>query len=417
MCCGYVYCFSNDSMPGILKVGFTSKTPNVILNEANSVDIWKPPTQYMVQCAKKVSNINTMGSSLKKLLSKYSYQNSKDFYWISLEEVKLFFDLMDGDLWINEQSDSVIILADCGNGEEGVEEEDGEEEDGEEEDGEEEDSEEEDEEEDGEEEDSEEEDSEEEDEEEDSEEEDSEEEDSEEENLEIQRRLNEEQRQRMKDELNGLMEKVKESERQRKYTEEDGEEEGEEDREEEDSEEEDSEEEDSEEEDSEEDSEDDEEEPNECYGCQRQLPWYGGRCVLEGDGVCKMVGNFHRYYREYYITECGYIYHWHKNKLSGISKDGIRTIWIIPRIPLYARGNLTSLKRVGYEGGEEEESEEPEIKSERKRRLKEEDLEIQRRLKEEQRKQIEEESERQRRLYEKQMSSVNRKYWLSWQHL
>ena len=41
---GYVYCFSNESMKGILKVGMTERTPNIRLNEANASDTWRPPT-------------------------------------------------------------------------------------------------------------------------------------------------------------------------------------------------------------------------------------------------------------------------------------------------------------------------------------------------------------------------------------
>ena len=53
---GYIYCFSNKSMPGILKVGMTERTPDVRLNESNNSDTWRPPTPYKIEFAKKVSN-------------------------------------------------------------------------------------------------------------------------------------------------------------------------------------------------------------------------------------------------------------------------------------------------------------------------------------------------------------------------
>ena len=46
---GYLYCFSNQSMPGILKVSMTEKTPEITLNEANS-------SSYKIEFAKKVLN-------------------------------------------------------------------------------------------------------------------------------------------------------------------------------------------------------------------------------------------------------------------------------------------------------------------------------------------------------------------------
>ena len=38
---GYVYCFRNDSMQGILKIGMTERTPIERLNEANTADTWR----------------------------------------------------------------------------------------------------------------------------------------------------------------------------------------------------------------------------------------------------------------------------------------------------------------------------------------------------------------------------------------
>ncbi len=53
---GYIYCFSNPSMPGILKVGMTERTPEIRLFEANCPDTWRPPTPYKIVVAKKVLN-------------------------------------------------------------------------------------------------------------------------------------------------------------------------------------------------------------------------------------------------------------------------------------------------------------------------------------------------------------------------
>jgi hypothetical protein len=101
---GYVYCFSNESMPGILKVGMTERTPDVRLNEANSSDTWRPPTPYKNEFAKKVSNPKQKETTLHKLLSQYTERINpkREFFRVSPEEVKIFFDLMDGDLWVEK---------------------------------------------------------------------------------------------------------------------------------------------------------------------------------------------------------------------------------------------------------------------------------------------------------------------------
>ena len=101
---GYLYCFSNPSMPGILKVGMTERTPEIRLNEANSSDTWRPPTPYKLEFAKKVLNPKQKETILHNLLSQYTERINpkREFFRVSTEEVKAFFDLIDGDLWVKD---------------------------------------------------------------------------------------------------------------------------------------------------------------------------------------------------------------------------------------------------------------------------------------------------------------------------
>ena len=89
------------SMPGILKVGMTERNPEIRLNEANSSDTWRPPTPYKIEFAKKVLNPKQKETTLHNLLSQYTERINpkREFFRVSLEEVKTFFDLIDGDLW------------------------------------------------------------------------------------------------------------------------------------------------------------------------------------------------------------------------------------------------------------------------------------------------------------------------------
>ena len=90
---GYLYCFSNQSMPGILKVGITERTPEIRLNEANSSDTWRPPTPYKIEFAKKVLKPKQKEATLHNLLSQYTERINpkREFFRVSSEEVKTFF--------------------------------------------------------------------------------------------------------------------------------------------------------------------------------------------------------------------------------------------------------------------------------------------------------------------------------------
>ena len=94
-------------MPGILKVGMTDRTLEIRLNEANSSDTWRPPTPYKIEVAKKVLNPKQKETTIHILLSQYTTRINpkREFFRVSTEEVKTFFDLIDGDLWIKEEEE------------------------------------------------------------------------------------------------------------------------------------------------------------------------------------------------------------------------------------------------------------------------------------------------------------------------
>ena len=106
---GYLYCFSNESMPGILKVGGTDKTPEIILNEANVLNTWGQPSPYKIQFAKRVSNLKEKETALHKLLSHYTERiNESEFFRVPVENVETFFELTDGDLWVPRFKEAII---------------------------------------------------------------------------------------------------------------------------------------------------------------------------------------------------------------------------------------------------------------------------------------------------------------------
>ena len=101
---GYLYCFSNECMPGLLKCGMTDRTPDERLKEANSSNTWKPPKSYKLEFAKKVNNPRDKEKALHYLLAKYTERPNpkREFFRITTEELLKFFDLIDGEMWMGK---------------------------------------------------------------------------------------------------------------------------------------------------------------------------------------------------------------------------------------------------------------------------------------------------------------------------
>jgi len=98
---GYIYCMSNPSMPGIMKIGMTMRTPEERLKEANKHDTFKPPTLYQIDFAKEVLNPKIKEGILHDLLERYTERINpqREFFRVSSTEVYRFFQLVDGAWW------------------------------------------------------------------------------------------------------------------------------------------------------------------------------------------------------------------------------------------------------------------------------------------------------------------------------
>lgn len=102
---GYLYCFSNQSMIGILNVGMTEKSPKDILNESNTFNTWRPPTPYKIEFAKKVYNPYEKKQKIHNALKEHRIHSDGEFFRVSSEEVRNLFDLPDGEMWNDDNED------------------------------------------------------------------------------------------------------------------------------------------------------------------------------------------------------------------------------------------------------------------------------------------------------------------------
>jgi hypothetical protein len=85
-------------MPGILKVGWTAKMPDERAKELYTTGV---PLPFKIEFAKKVFNAHKKEKILHNLLEKYTERINphREFFRVSPEEVRKFFDLIDGEMW------------------------------------------------------------------------------------------------------------------------------------------------------------------------------------------------------------------------------------------------------------------------------------------------------------------------------
>lgn len=97
---GYIYCISNVSMPNIVNIGITWMTPEQKIADINGLPIlWRPPTPYKCEFAKRVLEAEHKKNAIYKVLSQSRITPKQMFFSVPIEDVRTLFDLMDGDYW------------------------------------------------------------------------------------------------------------------------------------------------------------------------------------------------------------------------------------------------------------------------------------------------------------------------------
>jgi len=88
----WVYCLSNPTTPGILKIGYTKKTPDERAKQISSATGVALP--YKVEWAYKCFNGETIEREVHHKLHSCRVNNNKEFFQISLEEAKEVINLI-----------------------------------------------------------------------------------------------------------------------------------------------------------------------------------------------------------------------------------------------------------------------------------------------------------------------------------
>lgn len=95
---GWVYCMTNEAMPGMVKIGYTDRKIEDRLAEANGNPTWLP-FPFVLECAKFVTDANAKEQILHKLLNVQRVSPRREFFRVNLDQVKLMLSLCDGKWW------------------------------------------------------------------------------------------------------------------------------------------------------------------------------------------------------------------------------------------------------------------------------------------------------------------------------
>lgn len=82
-------------MPGLLKIGYTERAMEERLQEANSSGTWGPPTDYVIETAKFVSEPNHKEMLIHKILAENRVNPRKEFFRVDVGKINLLFELME----------------------------------------------------------------------------------------------------------------------------------------------------------------------------------------------------------------------------------------------------------------------------------------------------------------------------------
>jgi len=89
---GYVYCFSNESLPGIYKIGFTRRPIKYRLTEANRGGTWSVPTPFVADIVIKVKDPMYIEKCIHRDLKEYRIDSSREFFKVSIEHIQDVFE-------------------------------------------------------------------------------------------------------------------------------------------------------------------------------------------------------------------------------------------------------------------------------------------------------------------------------------
>ena len=102
---GYIYCLSNDAMPGIVKIGeihTEGRTPDDRIRELYTTGV---PLPFKIEFAKKVANPAEAEARIHAFISDKRVNPRREFFKVTPEYVRRLFDLIDGEMWVKPEQE------------------------------------------------------------------------------------------------------------------------------------------------------------------------------------------------------------------------------------------------------------------------------------------------------------------------
>jgi hypothetical protein len=103
---GYIYCLSNEAMPGLVKIGeihTEGRTPEDRIRELYTTGV---PLPFTIEFAKKVKNPGQAESRMHTFLSDKRLNQRREFFKVTPDFVRKIFDLFEGEMWVTTNNDS-----------------------------------------------------------------------------------------------------------------------------------------------------------------------------------------------------------------------------------------------------------------------------------------------------------------------
>jgi hypothetical protein len=102
---GYIYCLSNEAMPGLVKIGeihTEGRTPDDRIRELHTTGV---PLPFNIEFAKKIANPADAEARIHAFIADKRVNPRREFFRTTPEYVRRLFDLIDGEMWVRQDAE------------------------------------------------------------------------------------------------------------------------------------------------------------------------------------------------------------------------------------------------------------------------------------------------------------------------